>query len=62
MMVSIPLFVVVGVVVYIAWRYMGLRLWQMLVSVLLGILIAATSAGPHITDALNAFAHWLSHL
>jgi hypothetical protein len=61
-MVSIPLFVVVGGVVYIAWRYIGLRLWQMLVSVLLGVLLAATPAGPHITDALNAFTHWVSHL
>ncbi len=62
MTVSIPLFAVVGVVVYIAWRYMGLRLWQMLASVLLGVLLAATTAGPHITNALNAVAHWVSQL
>jgi hypothetical protein len=61
MMVSIPLFAIVGVVVYIAWRYMGLRLWQMLASVLLGVLLAATPAGLHIINALNDFALWVSH-
>lgn len=60
MTVSIPVFVIVGAVVYVAWRYMGLRLWQLLACVVLGILLAATSAGPHITDVLNSFVHWLT--
>jgi len=48
MTVSIPLVVIVGVIVFIAWRYMGLRVWQAVVCLLLGFLLAATSAAPAI--------------
>jgi hypothetical protein len=58
--VSIPLWSIVGAVVYIAWRYMGLRAWQLLACVVLGVLLAATSAGPEINNTLNGFVHWLS--
>jgi hypothetical protein len=60
MVISIPLFVIVGVIVYVAWRYMGLRVWQMLASVTLGVLFAATPAGPHITALLSGLVQWLS--
>jgi hypothetical protein len=60
MTVSIPLFVIVGAVVYIAWRYMGLRLWHLLVCIALGVLLAATSAGPQINNVLTGLVHWLS--
>jgi hypothetical protein len=60
MTVSIPLYAIVGVLVYIAWRYMGLRIWQLIACVVLGILLAATSAGPEISDVLNNLARWLS--
>jgi hypothetical protein len=58
--VSIPLFVLVGALVYVAWRYAGLRLWQLLACVILGVLLAAMSAGPEITNAINSFVHWLT--
>jgi hypothetical protein len=60
MTVSIPLFAIVGVLVYVAWRYMGLRMWQLLACVALGVLLAATSAGPEIVSFLNGLARWLS--
>ncbi len=46
MTVSIPLVVIVGAIVYAAWRFMGLRAWQAIVCLLLGFLLAATTAAP----------------
>jgi hypothetical protein len=46
--VSIPLVVVLGAVVWLAWRYMGLRTWQAIVCMLVGFLLAATTAAPQI--------------
>jgi len=60
MTISIPLFLIVGAIVYIAWRYIGLRAWQLLACVVLGVLLAATSAGPHINNVLSALTHWLT--
>lgn len=60
MTVSVPLFAIVGVLVYIGWRYTGLRIWQLLACVVLGILLAATSAGPEITGFLSGLSHWVS--
>lgn len=62
MTVSVPLFAIVGVLVYVGWRYMGLRIWHALACVVLGILLATTSAGPEITGFLNGLSHWLSKL
>src|SRR6266705_3291136 len=52
MNVSIPLVVVLGAVVWIAWRFMGLRTWQAVICLLLGFLLAATSAAPAIHRAV----------
>jgi hypothetical protein len=60
MTVSIPLFVIVAAVVYVAWRYMGLRVWQLLACIVLGVLLAATSAGPEINNVLSGLVQWLS--
>src|SRR5690242_8044057 len=46
--VSIPLVLVLGVAVWAAWRYMGLRTWQAILCMLLGFLLAATTAAPQI--------------
>jgi hypothetical protein len=59
-MISIPLVVIVGVVVYVAWRYMGLRVWQAVVCLLFGFLLAATSAAPEIHNLITAFVQWLT--
>ena len=57
MTVTIPLVFVIGIVVYVCYRYMGLRLWHVLVCLLLGFLLAATSAAPEIQNFLNAILY-----
>lgn len=53
MTVSIPLIVIIGALVWAAWRYMGLRTWQIVLCLALGFLLAATSAAPAIQRALT---------
>lgn len=48
MTVSIPLVAILGVVAYVAWRYMGLRVWHAAICLLFGFFLAATSAAPEI--------------
>ena len=59
MTVTIPLIAIVALVVWVAYRYMGLRVWHAIVSLILGFLLAATSAAPEIRNLLSAIAHWL---
>ena len=49
MTVSIPLVAMLGVAVFLAWRYMGLRVWQVIVCLLFGFFLAATTAAPRST-------------
>jgi len=51
--VSIPLVVVLGAVVWLAWRYMGLRTWQAIVCMLVSFLLAATTAAPQIRHIVH---------
>jgi hypothetical protein len=60
MTVGIPLVVIVGAIVYIAWRYMGLRVWQAIACLILGFLLAATTAGPEIRQLITGITHWLT--
>ncbi len=57
MTVTIPLVLVIGVIVYICYRYMGLRVWHLAVCLLLGFLLAATSAAPEIQNVINSLIH-----
>jgi uncharacterized membrane protein len=57
--ISIPLIALVAVVAYIAYRHMGLRVWHAIVCVLLGFLIAATSAAPQIRSFISGIIQWL---
>lgn len=59
MTVSIPLIAIIALVVWIAYRYMGLRVWHAVASLILGFLLAATSAAPEIQNLLSAVAQWL---
>jgi hypothetical protein len=54
MTVTIPLVFIMIAVAYVCYRYMGLRFWHLLVCILLGFLLAATSAAPEIQGLLNA--------
>lgn len=48
MTISIPLVALLGAAVFLAWRYMGLRVWQVIVCLLFGFFLAATTAAPEI--------------
>ena len=60
MTVSVPLVVVLGVAVYLAYRYMGLKVWQAVVCLLCGFLLAATTAAPGIRHLVSAILQWLT--
>ncbi|WP_436756718.1 hypothetical protein [Streptosporangium sp. V21-05] len=60
MTVSIPLVVLLGVVVLVAWRYLGLRLWQAVTCLLFGFFLAATALGPDIRQLVDAALSWLT--
>jgi uncharacterized membrane protein len=60
MTVTIPLVFIVGVIVWLAYRYMGLRVWQAIVCLIFGFLLAATTAAPHIRDLLAGLTQWLT--
>ncbi len=53
MTVTVPVLLVTAVVAFACYRYMGLRLWHLVVCLLLGFLLAATSAAPDIQNFLN---------
>lgn len=60
MTVSIPLVAVLGVVVWLAWRYMGLRVWHAVVCLLFGFFLAATDAAPEIRRLVAGVLSWLT--
>jgi hypothetical protein len=59
MTVSIPLIALVAILTYIAYRHMGLRAWHAIVCMILGFLLAATSAAPQIRSLLSGIVQWL---
>jgi hypothetical protein len=62
MVVSVSAVLLLGVFVYLLWRYARLPLWQAAICALFGYLLAASSIGPHIADALQSLARFLSRL
>jgi hypothetical protein len=60
MTVSVPLVAIFGILVYFAYRYTGLRAWQLAVALIFGFLLAATTAAPEIRSLLSGLVHWLS--
>ena len=64
MTVSIPLLTLMVIVVYVAYRHMGLRVWHAVVCLILGFLLASTGAAPEISSVLSGIVHqaqvWLS--
>jgi hypothetical protein len=59
MTVSIPLIALIAVVIYVAYRHLGLRVWHAVICVLLGFLIAATSAAPQVRSFIAGIIQWL---
>ncbi len=60
MTVSVPLVVVAGVLVWVAWRFLGLKTWQAIACLLLGFLLAATSSAPMISRILTGIVRILA--
>lgn len=60
MEITVPLVVIVGIVVFIAVRWLHLRLWQAAVTALFGFLLAATMLAPHIRAGLRTAMQWLT--
>lgn len=58
MTVSIPLIALAALLVYVAYRFMGLRAWHALIAAVLGFLLAATSAAPQIRSVLAGIVAW----
>jgi hypothetical protein len=58
--VSIPLVTLAGVAVYLAWRFMGLRIWQAILCLIFGFLLAATTAAPEIHNLITSLIQWLT--
>jgi hypothetical protein len=59
--VTLPLVAVLGAGVFVAYRYMHLKVWQVVLCLLFGFLLAATTAAPEIRDALATILAWLRH-
>jgi hypothetical protein len=59
MTVSIPAVAIAALIVYLAYRYMGLRIWHAIACLILGFLLAATAAAPEIRNLLDGLIQWL---
>jgi hypothetical protein len=55
---SVPLVVILGAVAYLAWRYMGLRVWHAVICLLFGFFLAASDAAPEIRRIVAAVLQW----
>jgi hypothetical protein len=60
MTVTMPLVLIVGLVVFIAYRFMGLRVWQAIVCLIFGFLLAATTAAPEMHSLITGFVQWIA--
>ena len=60
MTISIPLVALIGAAIYLAWRYMGLRIWQAILCLIFGFLLAATTAAPEIHYLITGLVQWLT--
>ncbi|GAA1630795.1 hypothetical protein GCM10009733_029460 [Nonomuraea maheshkhaliensis] len=60
MTVTVPLVLVVGALVFIAWRYLGLKLWHAIVALLFGFLLAATTLAPDIRAVIRTALNWIT--
>ena len=59
MTATIPLVAIAGFAVYLAYRYMGMRVWHAILCAIFGFLLAATAAAPQISHLITALVHWL---
>ena len=62
MIVSVSAVLLLGVLVYLLWRYAGLKAWQAAVCALFGYFLASSSIGPQIGNGLRALARFVAGL
>lgn len=62
MQLSVSAAVLLGVLVWLLWRYANLRTWHVASCVLFGFYLTSTTSGPHIANALDALARMISTL
>jgi hypothetical protein len=62
LVLSISLVIVLGALVYLLYRYAGLRAWHAIACTLFGFYLASTSLAPQIRDGVRSMAHFLSGL
>ena len=64
MTVSVPLLTLMAIVVYVAYRHLGLKVWHLVACLILGFLLASTGAAPQIDSVLTGIVQsaqaWLS--
>ena len=46
-----------AIVVWVAYRHMGLKVWHALVCLVLGFLLASTGAAPEISNLIASIVH-----
>jgi hypothetical protein len=57
--VTVSLVLVLGIAVFVLCRYTGLRVWQAVICILLGFVLASSSLAPDISQVLNELLHML---
>ncbi len=62
MVVTVSAVLLLGVFVFLLWRYARLPLWQAAICALFGYLLASSSLGPHIGNGLRSLAHFIAGL
>lgn len=60
MTITVPLVVLVGAVVWIAWRYIGLRVWHLVLCLVFGFLLASSAAAPSIDRLLTGLVRMVT--
>jgi len=62
MQLSVSAAVLLGLMVWLLWRYANVRTWHAAVFALFGFCLASSSSGPHIGNALQALARMIATL
>lgn len=60
MAVSLSLVVLLGIAVWVMYRYSGLKLWHAAVCILFGFYLAATAAAPPIRQLVRSIVALIS--
>ena len=62
MTVAVSAVILLGVFVFMLWRYARLPLWQAAICAAFGYFLAASSIGPEIGNGLRALARFVAGL